>query len=709
MYPFGRKIHIQLLILISIPLLVMGFVSSHIYTNISNREQEARMAYHLKTLVQQPDATFSLFRQYYFAFATGNDCRGLIDQETLPHETYQKVKTIQKELAGNNIISGNIDSYYFINRKWGWILSNLGSFSFLNLKDETPLQRLLAEADGTSSSIFWMNHSAIPSPFIGGVTIIHTVDDSGTLYCVKGDNNDYLLVVKPNNVWLNELKEASKAVGYDIAVFSGDVMLFTTNEELKNARDVNDSKFKGNSGVTYTLKKTVSATSGLTYVLAYDTTSPERFSNLFEQASLIILVITVLVILFFRGTFGIFSKPLFSLQESLDRQQAKLKQNMERLILEGTAKEEDLHTYISTFSIPVFPMFRFLAIGLKGIEQPNAPGFAEPLLKEADGILRDVIQIRPMIISEALCIVLGAARVEQLEEAVAICYKLLQRGDSCPVSIGCSRVFFDLAQCSIARDEAIETMLSKQSKETGTSSITVSNEWETNGFAWTAFDNLMDTELYTTIKEGNLEMATKLLDLTVKRFDERSLSGIERKQAISRLISQILTVPNQAGLRLEEVFSTSEYHAVTSADMASRNSSTLKTFLVSSLIRPITVKIKQLQNTSDSSLVRKTIAMIDETHGDVSLSECADVLGCHPNTIGKVLKACKNTTFSELVNEQKLRRAKYLLLANDMKIGDIAQNLGYQNVQNFTRFFRSQTGLTPSKFRRLSRKGEHND
>ena len=709
MYPFGRKVHIQLFILISIPLLVMGFVSSRIYTDISNREHEARMAYHLKTLIQQPDATFSLFRQYYSAFATGNDCKGLIDQQTLPHETYQQVKITQRELAGNNIISGNIDSYYFLNRKWGWILSNLGSFSFLDLKDETPLQRLLSEADSTSSSISWINHSSISSPFIGGVTIMHMVDDSGILFCVKGENDDYLLVVKPNNVWLNNLEEASKAIGYDIAVFAGDVLLFSTNEELKYAKDVDEPLFKGASGVPYILKKSVSGTSGLTYVLGYDTTSPQRSSNLFEQASLIILFITVLVILFLRGTFGIFSKPLFSLQESLDRQQDKLRQNMERAILGGMAKEEALHTYISTFPIPVFPMLQYLAIGPKGAIQADASGFADPILSEVNGMLRDVVQIQPIVIEGILCIVLGAAELGHLEEAVVTCYKLLQRGETCPVSIGCSRVFSDLAQCSIARDEALEAMLSKQGDEAETSSITVSNELETNGFAWTAFDNLMDTELYTTIKEGNLEMASKLLDLTVKRFDERRLSGIERKQALSRLIAQMLTIPNQAGMRLEDVFSPSEYHAITSADMASRNSSALKAFLVSSLIRPITMKIKQLQDSGNSSLVRKTIAMIDETNGDVSLSECADALGCHPNTIGKVLKACKKTTFSELVNEQKIRRAKYLLLANDTKVGDISQNIGYQNAQNFTRFFRSQTGLTPSEFKRLSRKGEQND
>ena len=172
------------------------------------------------------------------------------------------------------------------------------------------------------------------------------------------------------------------------------------------------------------------------------------------------------------------------------------------------------------------------------------------------------------------------------------CYKLLQRGETCPVSIGCSRVFSDLTQCSIARDEALEAMLSKQSDETETSSITVCNEWETNGFAWTAFDNLMDTELYTTIKEGNLEMASKLLDLTVKRFDERGLTGIERKQAVSRLIAQILTIPNQAGMRLEDVFSPNEYHAITSADMQAEIAvrSSFSGFLS---LRTITMKIKR--------------------------------------------------------------------------------------------------------------------
>jgi hypothetical protein len=49
---------------------------------------------------------------------------------------------------------------------------------------------------------------------------------------------------------------------------------------------------------------------------------------------------------------------------------------------------------------------------------------------------------------------------------------------------------------------------------------------ETNGFAWTAFDKLMDTELYTRLRKGILN-GKQLLDLTVMLFDERRLHGIE--------------------------------------------------------------------------------------------------------------------------------------------------------------------------------------
>jgi AraC-like DNA-binding protein len=45
--------------------------------------------------------------------------------------------------------------------------------------------------------------------------------------------------------------------------------------------------------------------------------------------------------------------------------------------------------------------------------------------------------------------------------------------------------------------------------------------------------------------------------------------------------------------------------------------------------------------------------------------------------------------------------AKRLLTRREMSVKNIAYDLGFLEPQNFTRFFRTQTGLSPKAFRRM--------
>ena len=56
-------------------------------------------------------------------------------------------------------------------------------------------------------------------------------------------------------------------------------------------------------------------------------------------------------------------------------------------------------------------------------------------------------------------------------------------------------------------------------------------------------------------------------------------------------------------------------------------------------------------------------------------------------------------TYSELVETERLRLSIELLAQDGVTISDIASELGYTEPGNFTRAFRTWTGLTPSKFR----------
>lgn len=60
-------------------------------------------------------------------------------------------------------------------------------------------------------------------------------------------------------------------------------------------------------------------------------------------------------------------------------------------------------------------------------------------------------------------------------------------------------------------------------------------------------------------------------------------------------------------------------------------------------------------------------------------------------------------SYSQMLNEVRVRRAADSLTAGDKPIAEIAYDLGYTDASNFTRAFRRQTGVSPHAFRDRAR------
>ena len=55
------------------------------------------------------------------------------------------------------------------------------------------------------------------------------------------------------------------------------------------------------------------------------------------------------------------------------------------------------------------------------------------------------------------------------------------------------------------------------------------------------------------------------------------------------------------------------------------------------------------------------------------------------------------------INSKKVALAKDKLLTTDKSVSDIADELGFESIYYFTRFFKKLTGVTPSVFRKSSK------
>jgi len=86
-------------------------------------------------------------------------------------------------------------------------------------------------------------------------------------------------------------------------------------------------------------------------------------------------------------------------------------------------------------------------------------------------------------------------------------------------------------------------------------------------------------------------------------------------------------------------------------------------------------------------------------------SETAKILGYSTRSLRRRLTA-QNTTFRELLQSARCDVAKKLLSTTHMRVEEIAYEIGYLNVGNFSRAFKTWTGFSPSIYRRHSESTE---
>ena len=81
------------------------------------------------------------------------------------------------------------------------------------------------------------------------------------------------------------------------------------------------------------------------------------------------------------------------------------------------------------------------------------------------------------------------------------------------------------------------------------------------------------------------------------------------------------------------------------------------------------------------------------------VSQYAAMLNLSIYQLNAITKATLGKTCSELINEHIILEAKRWLLATSNQVNQIADNLGYEDVSYFIRFFKRHTGHSPESFR----------
>ncbi|QIH34767.1 AraC family transcriptional regulator [Sphingobacterium puteale] len=105
--------------------------------------------------------------------------------------------------------------------------------------------------------------------------------------------------------------------------------------------------------------------------------------------------------------------------------------------------------------------------------------------------------------------------------------------------------------------------------------------------------------------------------------------------------------------------------------------------------------------TMEDALNRKFSELVETNyHKNHSVADYAELLFISPKTLNRKIVREKGISPNTIIKNRIILQAKRLLINTDLKVKEIAAQLGYDDQSYFVRFFRIQTGKSPFEFKR---------
>ena len=116
-------------------------------------------------------------------------------------------------------------------------------------------------------------------------------------------------------------------------------------------------------------------------------------------------------------------------------------------------------------------------------------------------------------------------------------------------------------------------------------------------------------------------------------------------------------------------------------------------------------KIEELQNRlegKDERLMEIT-NYIQENYPSVSLEDLSEKFYLSKPYLSKYIKEKSGMTFGEILKKVRMKKARAMLKGTSMTVENVAESVGYQNVEHFNRLFKKMYQMTPIQYRNMKK------
>ncbi|AFH61207.2 transcriptional regulator [Paenibacillus mucilaginosus K02] len=206
----------------------------------------------------------------------------------------------------------------------------------------------------------------------------------------------------------------------------------------------------------------------------------------------------------------------------------------------------------------------------------------------------------------------------------------------------------------------------------------------------------IEKELIHAIRLGQEEDAFRIAEEFIAELNHNAGVELYLQQAMTQLVGNVNNALLQAGFNVYHFHQGQNLYEEISQ---LRQTAEMLRWFKNSIISPYVSEMNQTYQAHQTQTVEKVVRLIEERYmTDLSLEECADLLGLNSSSLSKTFKQIKGINYVDYVTKIRIDASKKLLLETDLKISEIAERVGYQHSW-FNRVFKKSEGVTPSQYR----------
>lgn len=182
------------------------------------------------------------------------------------------------------------------------------------------------------------------------------------------------------------------------------------------------------------------------------------------------------------------------------------------------------------------------------------------------------------------------------------------------------------------------------------------------------------------------EYAQEAVNLGVTKFLLKPSKMDELFEAIETMIQKLKQLPVKNWDNIQE------FSGEIATEVTGENSTEIEEELSSAM--------NDVSNEAGSFVVNKALEFINEHYKDkLHLVDVADYVYVSQWHLSKLLNKHTGQNFSEVLNKARIVKAKELLKDPALRIYDIAEEVGFQDLAHFSRVFKKMEGISANEYR----------